>query len=70
MIAQSKCAVCRQRVGPGAGVVISYGAGGRVHAEKCLAIAQNRALGEFLLANGSKVVPHKRAKRAPLEAAA
>lgn len=41
-IRQSICAVCGGTIRPGAGVVLRFGAGGRVHAQECLAVAQNR----------------------------
>jgi hypothetical protein len=43
-VRQSVCRVCGQSCNPGAGVVLAYGAGGRVHREKCLAIAQKSAV--------------------------
>lgn len=41
-IGQSICAVCGKTARPGAGTVLEFGAGGRVHALGCRAIAQNR----------------------------
>jgi len=32
---QAICAVCGEKVGPGKGTVLSYGAGGRAHTIKC-----------------------------------
>lgn len=40
-VRQSTCSVCRKPVRPGAGSVLHFGAGGRVHSEECLKIAQN-----------------------------
>jgi hypothetical protein len=39
-VGQSTCRICGKPCRPGAGVVLAYGAGGRVHREECLAIAQ------------------------------
>ena len=41
-IGQSVCALCGLTARPGAGTVLEYGAGGRVHTVECLAVAQNR----------------------------
>jgi hypothetical protein len=41
-IRQSICAVCGKTARPGSGVVLEFGAGGRVHSVECLAIAQSR----------------------------
>ena len=43
-IGQSVCRVCCKPVNPGAGVVLSYGAGGRVHSKECLVRAQKPAV--------------------------
>jgi hypothetical protein len=43
-VSQSICAVCAETVGYGQGTVLSYGAGGRVHTNECLAIAQKPTL--------------------------
>jgi len=43
-VRQSICAVCNKTVGPGKGTVLSFGAGGRVHTQECLAIAQKSTL--------------------------
>jgi hypothetical protein len=40
-VRQSTCRVCGEVVRPGGGVVLEVGAGGRVHKETCLAIAQH-----------------------------
>jgi hypothetical protein len=43
-IGQSVCAVCGKSVRPGGGTVLRYGASGRVHTIKCLAVAQRGAV--------------------------
>lgn len=43
-IRQSVCPVCGETANPGTAVVLAFGAGGRVHRAKCLAIAQKVAL--------------------------
>ena len=43
-VRQSICAVCNKSVGPGRGTVLSCGAGGRVHTQKCLSLAQQSTL--------------------------
>lgn len=37
---QSKCRICGKQIRPGSGVVVEFGGGGRVHREKCAALAQ------------------------------
>jgi hypothetical protein len=39
-VRQSICPVCGQTARPGKGTVLAFGAGGRVHTKKCLALAQ------------------------------
>jgi len=43
-VRQSVCAVCNKTVGPGRGTVLNFGAGGWVHTQKCLALAQQSTL--------------------------
>lgn len=43
-VRQSICPVCGLTVRPGKGAVLEFGAGGRVHALRCLAIAQQVTL--------------------------
>lgn len=39
-VGQAICGVCGKTVGYGKGTVLGFGAGGRVHTDKCLTIAQ------------------------------
>jgi hypothetical protein len=39
-VRQSVCGVCGEVAGPGRGIVLEYGAGGRVHIE-CLPLAEH-----------------------------
>jgi len=53
-VRQSVCAVCNKTVGAGKGTVLSFGAGGRVHTLRCLAIAQKPALSR-VSASGDRI---------------
>jgi hypothetical protein len=52
-IGQSVCAVCGQPAHPGAGTVLAFGAGGRVHTKTCLKNAPMPAINDEQRRGGS-----------------